>query len=88
MRTLNASDQLAAALAAGILFAMALSDQSDAKGITMRGLDNIDKPYIPAAKTNIYETFLKMGWIPPSQHRWYQDKWATYRHLLQRNEEK
>jgi hypothetical protein len=52
----------------------------------MKGIDNIDKPYIPAAKTNIADTFKRLGWMPPSESAWYQEKWSTYRHLLKRNE--
>lgn len=53
----------------------------------MRGLDNIYRPYVPAAKTNIAETFKRVGWMPPSESAWYQEKWSTYRHLLKINEE-
>ena len=35
----------------------------------MNHLDNIDKPYIPAAKTNIVETLKKLGWTPPSEDK-------------------
>lgn len=51
-------------------------------------IDNIDKPYIPAAKTNILDTFKRLGWYPPSKNPRVQEKWATYRHLAARNEGK
>jgi hypothetical protein len=54
----------------------------------MRGLDNIDKPYIPAAKTNILETLKRLGWLPPSEDPRFHEKWSTYRHLAARNEVK
>jgi hypothetical protein len=54
----------------------------------MQGLDNIDKPYIPAAKTNILDTLKRLGWLPPSEDPRHQEKWATYRHLAARNEGK
>lgn len=52
----------------------------------MTRLDDINRPYVPAAKTDIYKTFILHGWVPPSQHAWYQEKWANYRHLLAINE--
>jgi hypothetical protein len=54
---------------------------------TMNHLDNIDKPYIPAAKTNILETLRKLGWTPPSQDKRFIEKWQTYKHLAWRNEQ-
>lgn len=53
----------------------------------MNHLDNIDKPYVPAAKTNIVETLKKLGWIPPSQDKRFIEKWQTYKHLAWRNEQ-
>lgn len=47
----------------------------------MARLDDINNPYVPAAKTNIHQTFVKRGWVPPSQNPWFQDKWNTYRNL-------
>lgn len=49
-------------------------------------LDDINKPYVPSAKTDINKTFAKLGWIPPSEHKWYQEKWSTYRNLLSKHE--
>lgn len=53
----------------------------------MNHLDNIDKPYIPAAKTNVLETLKKLGWIPPSEDARFKEKWQTYKHLAWRNEQ-
>lgn len=53
----------------------------------MRVTQDIYRPYVPAAKTNILETFRRKGWMPPSESAWYQEKWATYRHLAKINEE-
>jgi hypothetical protein len=58
----------------------------DLWGADMTRLDDINRPYVPAAKTDIYKTFILHGWVPPSQHAWYQEKWANYRHLLAINE--
>jgi hypothetical protein len=51
-------------------------------------LDNINKQYVPAAKTNVLETFKRLGWVPPSESPKIQKKWANYRHLAARNEGK
>lgn len=51
-------------------------------------LNDLDKTYIESSKTNILETWRKAGWIPPSEHPWYQEKWRTYKHLAAINEEK
>jgi hypothetical protein len=51
-------------------------------------LDNISKPYIPAAKTNVLDTLRRLGWEPPSENSKIQKKWATYRHLASKNEGK
>jgi hypothetical protein len=53
----------------------------------MRLLD-IDRPYIPAAKTNVLETLKRLGWEPPSEDRSFQEKWETYRHAATNNERK
>jgi hypothetical protein len=53
----------------------------------MNHLDNINKPYIPAAKTNIFETLKRLGWTPPSEDKRFQEKWQTYKHLAWRNEQ-
>jgi hypothetical protein len=50
-------------------------------------LDNVDFKYVPAAKTNILETLKRLGWIPPSEDKRFQEKWNTYKHLLWRNEQ-
>jgi hypothetical protein len=52
----------------------------------MNHLDNIDKPYIPAAKTNVVDTLKKLGWIPPSEDKRFQEKWQLFKHLAYRNE--
>ena len=51
-------------------------------------LDNISKPYIPAAKTSVLDTLKRLGWEPPSESPKIQKKWATYRHLAAKNEGK
>ena len=51
-------------------------------------LDNINKHYVSAAKTNVLETFKRIGWEPPSESPKIQKKWANYRHLAARNEVK
>ena len=47
---------------------------------------DINHPYIPAAKTNVYETLKKFGFEPPSESPWYQEKWRTYRNAFANNE--
>jgi hypothetical protein len=39
------------------------------------------KPYTPAAKTNVLETFKRQGWVPPSEQQEYQNKWQYYKSL-------
>jgi hypothetical protein len=53
----------------------------------MNHLDNINKPYIPAAKTNVAETFKRLGFEPPSEDKRFQEKWQLYKHLAWRNEQ-
>jgi hypothetical protein len=53
----------------------------------MRLLD-IHRPYIPAAKTNVLDTFKRMGWEPPSEDKRFQAKWEVYRHAATNNEVK
>lgn len=54
----------------------------------MRKLDNIDWHYTPSAKTNILETLRKCGFEPPSESKWFQEKWARYRNAMAINEQK
>jgi len=54
----------------------------------MKHLDDINRPYIPAAKTDIAATLKRLGFEPPSESKWFQEKWATYRNLAARNERK
>ena len=56
------------------------------KGVSMSHLDNLDKEYIPAAKTNVVDTLKKLGWIPPSEDKRFQEKWQLFKHLAYRNE--
>lgn len=48
-------------------------------------LKDINKRYIPAAKTNIALTLVKHGFVPPSSDPRYQEKWAVYRQLATRD---
>ena len=48
-------------------------------------LTDLNKRYIPAAKTNIALTLAKYGFVPPSSDPRYQEKWATYRQLATRD---
>jgi len=54
----------------------------------MKRLDNIDFKYTPAAKTNILETLKRVGFEPPSESKYFQEKWARYRHAQAINETK
>lgn len=47
---------------------------------------DINRKYIPAAKTNILDTLKRFGFEPPSEDVRYLEKWQTYRHLAQINE--
>jgi hypothetical protein len=47
---------------------------------------DINHPYIPAAKTNVYETLKRFGFEPPSEDLRYQEKWRTYRNSFANNE--
>jgi|APCry1669189472_1035225.scaffolds.fasta_scaffold00049_50 hypothetical protein len=40
---------------------------------------NIDNKYIPSNKTNVLETFKRLGFEPPSEDPRYQAKWRRYR---------
>jgi len=51
-------------------------------------LHDLDKTYVESTKTNILETFKRIGWTPPSENPWYQNKWHTYKHLAALNAEK
>lgn len=48
---------------------------------------DINRQYIPSAKTNVTLTLKKLGWTPPSEDIRFQEKWATFRHLAARNEQ-
>jgi hypothetical protein len=39
------------------------------------------KKYISAVKTDVLSTFKRLGFIPPSEIKEYQDKWAYYKSL-------
>ena len=47
---------------------------------------DINHPYVPAAKTNVYETLKRFGFEPPSEDLRYQEKWRTYRNSFANNE--
>lgn len=51
----------------------------------MAYLTDLNKQYIPAAKTNIMLTLMRHGFEPPSADPRYQAKWATYRQLATRD---
>lgn len=51
-------------------------------------LMDIDRPYIAAAKTNVFETLKRVGWKPPSEDKEMQKKWKMYRSAVIQNEEK
>lgn len=42
-------------------------------------LTDINRPYTTAAKTNVAETFRKLGFEPPSEDKRYHEKWSKYR---------
>ena len=48
-------------------------------------ITDLNKRYIPAAKTNIALTLVAHGFEPPSKDPRYQEKWATYRQLATRD---
>jgi len=39
------------------------------------------KVYVPEVKTNVMETFRRLGFVPPSEQQVYLDKWAYYKSL-------
>ena len=51
-------------------------------------LTDIHRPYVPAAKTNVLDTFKRFGWEPPSEDLRFQAKWEVYRHAATNNERK
>jgi len=51
----------------------------------MRILD-INRPYVPAAKTDVAQTLKRFGFEPPSEDLRYQEKWRTYRNAFANNE--
>jgi hypothetical protein len=50
-------------------------------------IDDINWKYTPAAKTNLLETFKRLGFEPPTEDKRFQEKFNTYKHLLWRNEQ-
>jgi len=51
-----------------------------------RSLDNLNRLYVPSAKTDVIKTFRRMGWIPPSEDPAVVAKWRVYKHLAAHNE--
>jgi hypothetical protein len=51
-------------------------------------MKDINKQYIRSEKTDVLATLKRLGWEPPSESIWMQEKWATYRNLQAINEEK
>ena len=49
---------------------------------------NIHHKYTQAAKTNILETFRKVGYTPPSEDLRFQEKWFKVRNCGMLNEVK
>ena len=39
------------------------------------------KAYVPAAATDVLATFKRLGFVPPSEIKEYQDKWSYYKSL-------
>jgi len=37
--------------------------------------------YTPAAATDVLATFKRLGFVPPSEIKEYQDKWSYYKSL-------
>lgn len=50
-------------------------------------IQDINRKYIPAAKTNVLETLKRCGFEPPSEDKRTQEKFASYRFLAARNEQ-
>jgi hypothetical protein len=44
-------------------------------------------PYVPAAGTDVFATFRRLGWSPPSEDPRVQEKWQYYKALPQLCEE-
>jgi len=40
---------------------------------------DLNHKYIPSAKTNVLETFRKLGYTPPSEDARFQEKWFKVR---------
>lgn len=49
---------------------------------------DINHKYIPSAKTNVLETFKKLGFAPPSEDPRFQEKWFRVRNCGMLNEVK
>lgn len=54
----------------------------------MTFLTDVKFKYIPSAKTDVLETFKKLGFVPPSETKEYQDKWFKIRNCAALNEKK
>jgi len=51
-------------------------------------LTDINRKYIPSAKTNVLETLKKHGFVPPSEIAEFQTKWFKVRNCAAINEAK
>ena len=80
----NAYQTGAAGCAAGMYAHKAHLNHS---GAEMK-LTDINRPYVPAAKTDVLRTLMRTGWEPPSLDPRFQAKWKMYRSIAVRNEEK
>jgi hypothetical protein len=45
----------------------------------MASILNPDFVWIPAAATNVMETWRRHGWVPPSEQQSYQQKWKGFK---------
>jgi hypothetical protein len=46
----------------------------------------INYKYITSAKTNVLDTFRRLGFMPPSEDKQYQEKWKRFRNSNSINE--
>jgi hypothetical protein len=49
-------------------------------------LFDINFQYVPSAKTNVLETFKRLGFDLPSEYKRYQEKWRRIRNSAVINE--
>jgi hypothetical protein len=49
-------------------------------------LFDINFQYVPSAKTNVLETFKRLGFDLPSEDKRYQEKWRRFRNSAVINE--